>query len=292
MKFSRASGLQANADKSSLYIAGVADHIKQELLKELGYTEGTMPFRYLGVPLASKKLSVNQFMPLIEKITVKVTCWSAKLLSYSGRVHLIKTFLWTRAITISKKALVAWKTVCKPQAGIETITIPTAASWVVRKILGTRDMLIQRQAGQDDLMKGFVKAQKGGKFSTKKMYTYIMPTFPRVEWKSITLQQGVTRTLWRRLCNWLGIQRSIQDWKSEIAWISDVAKKNAGAAEIKTSFFVTIVYIIWRERNMIRFQRGRLCMEKTLKEIVMHIHLRGQHKAKWKHLLHALNNYP
>ncbi|KAG5595625.1 hypothetical protein H5410_036857 [Solanum commersonii] len=28
--------LEANADKSSFYIAGVADHIKQELLKELG----------------------------------------------------------------------------------------------------------------------------------------------------------------------------------------------------------------------------------------------------------------
>ncbi|XP_049346797.1 uncharacterized protein LOC125811337 [Solanum verrucosum] len=59
MKLSRASGLQVNADKISLYIAGVVDHIKQELLKELGYTEGTMPFRYLGVPLVSKKLSVN-----------------------------------------------------------------------------------------------------------------------------------------------------------------------------------------------------------------------------------------
>jgi len=59
MKLSRDSRIQANAEKNSLYIAGVADHIKQELLKELGYTEGTMPFRYLGVPLASKKLSVN-----------------------------------------------------------------------------------------------------------------------------------------------------------------------------------------------------------------------------------------
>ncbi|KAH0730467.1 hypothetical protein KY289_001655 [Solanum tuberosum] len=144
--------------------------------------------------------------------------------------QICRIFLWTGAITISKKALVSWETVCKPQAasglniidlklwnkaailkqlwniarkkdclwtqwmhnyfiknrGIETITIPTAASWVVRKILGTRDMLIQTQAGQGDLKKEFVKAQKGGKFSTK-MYTYIMPTFPRVEWKSITL---------------------------------------------------------------------------------------------------------
>ncbi|KAH0682899.1 hypothetical protein KY290_021494 [Solanum tuberosum] len=69
LRFSKALGLQANLEKSSLYIAGVADHTKEELLKELRYVAGVLPFRYLGVPLASKKLSVNQFLPLIEKIT-------------------------------------------------------------------------------------------------------------------------------------------------------------------------------------------------------------------------------
>ncbi|KAH0715189.1 hypothetical protein KY284_008094 [Solanum tuberosum] len=86
MKFSRASGLHANTDKSSLYIDGVNDHTKHKLLEELSYNKGTIPFRYLGVPLVLEKLSVNQFMPLIEKITAKVTCWSAKLLSYAGKV--------------------------------------------------------------------------------------------------------------------------------------------------------------------------------------------------------------
>lgn len=51
MKFSRASGLQASAEKSSIYIAGVADYTKKELVDALGYKGGTMPFRYLGVPL-------------------------------------------------------------------------------------------------------------------------------------------------------------------------------------------------------------------------------------------------
>lgn len=77
------------------------------------------------MPLASKKLSVNHFLPLIEKITAKITCWSAKLLSYAGRVQLIifltpkkvmksieqncRTFLCTGNVTISKKALVSWE---------------------------------------------------------------------------------------------------------------------------------------------------------------------------------------
>ncbi|KAG5629695.1 hypothetical protein H5410_001412 [Solanum commersonii] len=59
MRFSKALGLQANLEKSSLFIAGAADHTKEELLKEIGYVIGVLPFKYLGVPLASKKLSVN-----------------------------------------------------------------------------------------------------------------------------------------------------------------------------------------------------------------------------------------
>ncbi|XP_049402279.1 uncharacterized protein LOC125866010 [Solanum stenotomum] len=71
IKFSKASGLQANTDKSSIYIAGVSDQTK-----------------YLGVPLSSKKLIDAAYLPHIEKITSKITCWSAKLLSYAGRMQL------------------------------------------------------------------------------------------------------------------------------------------------------------------------------------------------------------
>lgn len=41
LKFSKASGLEANTEKSSIYIAGVADNTKQAILDELGYTLGT-----------------------------------------------------------------------------------------------------------------------------------------------------------------------------------------------------------------------------------------------------------
>nr|XP_016487024.1 PREDICTED: uncharacterized protein LOC107807199 [Nicotiana tabacum] len=83
LKFSNASGLQENADKSSIYLAIISNNLKQDILQELGYSEGTLPFRYFGVPLASKKLSVIQCWPLVEKITRRINCWTAKLLSYA-----------------------------------------------------------------------------------------------------------------------------------------------------------------------------------------------------------------
>ncbi|XP_060200427.1 uncharacterized protein LOC132628680 [Lycium barbarum] len=172
-RFSRASSLQANVDKSSLYIGGVADQTRQEILDELGFTAGTLPFRYLGVPFASKKLNVSYYMPLIEKITARVTCWSAKL-----------TFLWTGVVSVSKKALVAWETVYLPYVvgglnvinfclwnktailnyyikgeAIDTVPIPKNASWVLRKILAAMEFFIQAPTYVGDLSVALNAAQ-------------------------------------------------------------------------------------------------------------------------------------
>lgn len=68
-QFSKASGLQANMDKSSLYIAGVSTNFKEKICSYLHLTEGTLPFKYLGVPLSTKKVTISQYMFLVEKIT-------------------------------------------------------------------------------------------------------------------------------------------------------------------------------------------------------------------------------
>lgn len=80
-KFSCASGLKANQEKSSIYMAGTTPHMKDNILQLLGYVEGRLPFKYLGVPLSIKKLTVSLCLPLVEKFTSRITCWSAKLLS-------------------------------------------------------------------------------------------------------------------------------------------------------------------------------------------------------------------
>ena len=53
----------------------------------------------------------------------------------------------------------------------------------------------------------FAKAQKSGKFSTKKLNNYIMPTFTRVEWNSITLQRGVHQRF--KFILWLVVQKTL-----------------------------------------------------------------------------------
>lgn len=61
----------------------------------LGFSKGEMPFRYLGVPLSCKKLTVTQCKPLVEKMVARIKCWSSRYFSYGGRLQLIKCVLFS-----------------------------------------------------------------------------------------------------------------------------------------------------------------------------------------------------
>ncbi|XP_057246787.1 uncharacterized protein LOC130589531 [Beta vulgaris subsp. vulgaris] len=55
-KFSHASGLVANLEKSNLYSAGVTEEEKSGLQLIVQMPMGSFPFKYLGVPLTTRKL--------------------------------------------------------------------------------------------------------------------------------------------------------------------------------------------------------------------------------------------
>lgn len=88
--FSMVHGLQANNEKNCLYITGVKPDMKQTILSTLGYVQSEIHIKYLGVPISSNRLTIAQCMPLMEKITEKIRCQTTKLLSYAGRIELLK----------------------------------------------------------------------------------------------------------------------------------------------------------------------------------------------------------
>ena len=71
-KFSRASGLEAKNSKSNVYVSGIDNQKKERILKYLHMEEGSFPFRYLGVPLHSKKLNSRDCRPLVDKIVGRI----------------------------------------------------------------------------------------------------------------------------------------------------------------------------------------------------------------------------
>ncbi|KAH0685683.1 hypothetical protein KY290_017200 [Solanum tuberosum] len=118
-QFSKTSGLIANQSKSCVYFGGVPEPIQQQILQHTGFTKGALPFKYLGVPLSSKKLSISQCQTLIDKMVGRINTWTVKFLSYAGRLQLVQSVLtsiqafWSQIFLIPKKLLQTIETLCK-----------------------------------------------------------------------------------------------------------------------------------------------------------------------------------
>jgi len=67
--FVATSGLSANMGKSSVFTAGLQGEDLQDILSITGFQRGSMPFRYLGLPLVAQKLRMSFYAPLIDKIS-------------------------------------------------------------------------------------------------------------------------------------------------------------------------------------------------------------------------------
>lgn len=72
-EFSNTSGFIANIDKSCIHFGGVQEDIRSNILEAPDFAKGELPFRYLGVPLSTKRISIVQCKPLIDKILHRVT---------------------------------------------------------------------------------------------------------------------------------------------------------------------------------------------------------------------------
>lgn len=54
------------------------------------FSVGSMPFRYLGIPLLGTYLRVANYEPLLDKVSKTVLAWFDLNLSYAGRVEIVK----------------------------------------------------------------------------------------------------------------------------------------------------------------------------------------------------------
>ncbi|KAL0293112.1 UNVERIFIED_CONTAM: Retrovirus-related Pol polyprotein from type-2 retrotransposable element R2DM [Sesamum angustifolium] len=142
-EFANMSGLKVNASKSHIIISKSGQNEKQQILNLLGFQEGSLPVKYLGVPLTSSRLTLADCSPLIHKVDCRLSGWSHLNLSFAGRALLIKSVLstlhnyWASVFILPKGiiklleskmrkflwqgstgkgyAKVAWDLICKPK---------------------------------------------------------------------------------------------------------------------------------------------------------------------------------
>ncbi|PKI71887.1 hypothetical protein CRG98_007746 [Punica granatum] len=150
------SGLKLNPEKSEIFMGGINEEGIIDLVNCSGFKKGTLPVRYLGIPLVSGKLSLKNCKALMERIVKRIRSWSVKHLSYACRVQLINSVLfsmanyWCSHFILPKKVIklvqqkyrsflwksleqhtgggnVSWETVCLPKAegrlGIKDLTL-------------------------------------------------------------------------------------------------------------------------------------------------------------------------
>jgi hypothetical protein len=71
-EFKELFGLSINQSKSEVFCAAVSSSLKSQVLSILNFKVGSLPVRYLGMPLITGKLSYQDCNPLIDKITTRI----------------------------------------------------------------------------------------------------------------------------------------------------------------------------------------------------------------------------
>lgn len=143
-QFAITSGLEPSLPKSTVFFCNIDEEVKAEILETLPFQEGSLPVRYLGLPLLATSLHHKDCRPLLDKIRRRIQNWKNRLLSYAGRLQLINSvlgslmvfwgsalylpattiheiekicrgFLWCQGEMKKGKSRVAWDDVCLPK---------------------------------------------------------------------------------------------------------------------------------------------------------------------------------
>nr|AAC78274.1 putative reverse transcriptase [Arabidopsis thaliana] len=93
--FKKGSGLGINLQKTALLLDGGNFERNRIMAASLGVSQGSLPVRYLGVPLMSQKMKKHDYQPLVDRINSRFTSWTARHLSFAGRLQLLKSVIYS-----------------------------------------------------------------------------------------------------------------------------------------------------------------------------------------------------
>ncbi|XP_074290966.1 uncharacterized protein LOC141617698 [Silene latifolia] len=108
-----------NSTKSNIYFNGVKNSIKEDIMRISGFTEGTLPFKYLGVPINAGRLNKKDSQALIDKVVERIRGFGNRKLSYAERLVLIQSVLtslytyWANIFLIPKGVLKTVDNICR-----------------------------------------------------------------------------------------------------------------------------------------------------------------------------------
>jgi mannosylglycoprotein endo-beta-mannosidase len=96
--FSEVKGLQTNLRKTSLTPINCDSINLDVVLANLPLTRASVPTKYLGLPLTTRRLKKIDFQPLVDKAAGKLSTWNGQNLTQAGRACLVKSVLSSKLV--------------------------------------------------------------------------------------------------------------------------------------------------------------------------------------------------
>ncbi|GKB40509.1 RNA-directed DNA polymerase, eukaryota, reverse transcriptase zinc-binding domain protein [Tanacetum coccineum] len=109
--FGAYSSLISNYTKSTIIFGSMNNAEKKNILDNDPFKVERLPIKYLGVPLTSKRIRVNNYKSLLDRIRNMILNWKNKCLSYAGRLQLVASVLeyvhvyWAFVLLLSKAVI-------------------------------------------------------------------------------------------------------------------------------------------------------------------------------------------
>ncbi|XP_042964506.1 uncharacterized protein LOC122298703 [Carya illinoinensis] len=143
-RYEKISGQLISPSKSTIFFPSHMSLARKNDLKGIsGFEEGSWPCVYLGVPLYLGRLKISLFDGILARIQKKLAGWKSKMLSFGGKILLLRhvlnsmpihilsvvkvpkavfgminkifsDFLWGSSLGNKKRKWVAWHQMCKP----------------------------------------------------------------------------------------------------------------------------------------------------------------------------------
>uniref|UniRef100_A0A803QQW6 Reverse transcriptase domain-containing protein n=1 Tax=Cannabis sativa TaxID=3483 RepID=A0A803QQW6_CANSA len=105
--FSSTSGLMPNEQKTAIYCSGMSNNEVGRILEASQFKRSTLPFRYLGIPICSKKISTAECQIILEKMVDYAITKEIEAIC--------RSFLWKGTHAGAGPGLVAWEHICLPK---------------------------------------------------------------------------------------------------------------------------------------------------------------------------------